>query len=80
MKTKNFFIEFIGICSIFIFVCNIRLQSEIPVEKANFSLTQSIDLNLNYNLKAEVKNPFFELYAEAKMREYRPKFALIPQG
>ena len=80
MKTKIFFIEFIWICSIFLFVCNIRLQSEIPVEKANFSLTQSIDLNLNYKLKAEAKNPFFELYAEAKMREYRPKFALIPQG
>ena len=80
MKTKIFFIEFIWICSIFLFVCNIRLQSEIPVEKANFSLTQSIDLNLNYKLKAEAKNPFFELYAEAKMREYRPKFALMPQG
>ena len=61
-------------------LCSIFLNAEIPVEKANFSLTQSIDLNLNYNLKAEVKNPFFELYAEAKMREYRPKFALIPQG
>ena len=80
MKTKNFFIEFIGICSIFLFVCNIRLQSEIPVEKANFSLTQSIDLKLNYNLKAEAKNLFFELYAEAKTREDRPGFALIPQG
>ncbi|WP_044981780.1 hypothetical protein [Treponema denticola] len=61
-------------------LCSIFLNAEIPVEKANFSLTQSIDLNLNYNLKAEAKNPFFELYAEAKMREYRPKFALIPQG
>lgn len=79
MKTKNFFIEFIGICSIFLFVCNIRLQSEIPVEKANFSLTQSIDLNVNYNLKAEAKNLFFELYAEAKTDD-SPKFALMPQG
>jgi len=61
-------------------LCSIFLNAEIPVEKANFSLTQSIDLNLNYNLNAEAKNPFFELYAEAKMREYRPKFALIPQG
>ena len=61
-------------------LCSIFLNAEIPVEKANFSLTQSIDLNFNYNLKAEAKNPFFELYAEAKMREYRPKFALIPQG
>ena len=61
-------------------LCSIFLNAEIPVEKANFSLTQSIDLNLNYNLKAEAKNPFFELYAEAKMREYRPKFALMPQG
>lgn len=79
MKTKNFFIEFIWICLIFLFICNIRLQSEIPVEKANFSLTQSIDLNLNYNLKAEAKNPFFELYAEAKTDD-SPKFALMPQG
>lgn len=61
-------------------LCSIFLNAEIPVEKANFSLTQSIDLNFNYNLKAEAKNPFFELYAEAKMREYLPKFALIPQG
>lgn len=61
-------------------LCSIFLNAEVPVEKANFSLTQSIDLNLNYNLKAEAKNPFFELYAEAKMREYRPKFALMPQG
>ena len=61
-------------------LCSIFLNAEIPVEKANFSLTQSIDLNFNYNLKAEAKNPFFELYTEAKMREYRPKFALIPQG
>jgi hypothetical protein len=61
-------------------LCSIFLNAEVPVEKANFSLTQSIDLNFNYNLKAEAKNPFFELYAEAKMREYRPKFALIPQG
>lgn len=61
-------------------LCSIFLNAEIPVEKANFSLTQSIDLNFNYNLKAEAKNPFFELYTEAKMREYRPKFALMPQG
>ncbi|WP_444819523.1 hypothetical protein E4N82_06420 [Treponema denticola] len=61
-------------------LCSIFLNAEIPVEKTNFSLTQGIDLNLNYNLKAEAKNPFFELYTEAKMREYRPKFALIPQG
>lgn len=61
-------------------LCSIFLNAEIPVEKTNFSLTQSIDLNFNYNLKAEAKNPFFELYAEAKMREYRPKFALMPQG
>ncbi|UTC97922.1 hypothetical protein E4N83_06530 [Treponema denticola] len=61
-------------------LCSIFLNAEIPVEKANFSLTQSIDLNFNYNLKAEAKNPFFELYTEAKMREYRPKFALIAQG
>ena len=61
-------------------LCSIFLNAEVPVEKANFSLTQSIDLNFNYNLKAEAKNPFFELYTEAKMREYRPKFALIPQG
>ncbi|EMB46247.1 hypothetical protein [Treponema denticola] len=61
-------------------LCSIFLNAEIPVEKANFSLTQSIDLNFNYNLKAEAKNPFFELYTEAKMREYRTKFALIPQG
>ena len=61
-------------------LCSIFLNAEVPVEKANFSLTQSIDLNFNYNLKAEAKNPFFEIYAEAKMREYRPKFALMPQG
>nr|WP_314779802.1 hypothetical protein [uncultured Treponema sp.] len=61
-------------------LCSIFLNAEIPVEKVNFSLTQSIDLNLNYNLKAEAKNPFFELYAEAKVREHRPRFALIPQG
>lgn len=61
-------------------LCSIFLNAGIPVEKTNFSLTQSIDLNFNYNLKAEAKNPFFELYAEAKMREYRPKFALMPQG
>nr|WP_252507856.1 hypothetical protein [Treponema denticola] len=79
MKTKNIFIKSFRICSIML-LCSIFLNAEIPVEKANFSLTQSIDLNLNYNLKAEAKNPFFELYAEAKMREYRPKFALIPQG
>ncbi len=60
-------------------LCSIFLNAEIPVEKANFSLTQSIDLNLNYNLKAEAKNPFFELYAEAKTDD-SPKFALIPQG
>ena len=60
-------------------LCSIFLNAEIPVEKANFSLTQSIDLNLNYNLKAEAKNPFFELYAEAKTED-SPKFALIPQG
>ena len=79
MKTKNIFIKSFRICSIML-LCSIFLNAEIPVEKANFSLTQSIDLNFNYNLKAEAKNPFFELYAEAKMREYRPKFALIPQG
>ncbi|UTY27425.1 hypothetical protein [Treponema denticola] len=61
-------------------LCSIFLNAEVPVEKANFSLTQSIDLNFNYNLKAEAKNPFFELYAEAKMRDLQPKFALIPQG
>ena len=61
-------------------LCSIFLNAEIPVEKANFSLTQSIDLNLNYNLNAEAKNPFFELYSEAKIREHRPRFALIPQG
>ncbi len=60
-------------------LCSIFLNAEIPVEKANFSLTQSIDLNLNYNLKAEAKNPFFELYAEAKTDD-SPKFALMPQG
>lgn len=79
MKTQNIFIKSLRICSMMV-LCSIFLNAEIPVEKANFSLTQSIDLNLNYNLKAEAKNPFFELYAEAKMREYRPKFALIPQG
>ena len=79
MKTKNIFIKSFRICSMML-LCSIFLNAEIPVEKANFSLTQSIDLNLNYNLNAEAKNPFFELYAEAKMREYRPKFALIPQG
>lgn len=79
MKTKNIFIKSFRICSMML-LCSIFLNAEIPVEKANFSLTQSIDLNFNYNLKAEAKNPFFELYAEAKMREYRPKFALIPQG
>lgn len=79
MKTKNIFIKSFRICSMML-LCSIFLNAEVPVEKANFSLTQSIDLNLNYNLKAEAKNPFFELYAEAKMREYRPKFALIPQG
>lgn len=60
-------------------LCSIFLNAEIPVEKANFSLTQSIDLNLNYNLKAEAKNPFFELYAEAKTDD-SPKFALMSQG
>ena len=79
MKTKNIFIKSFRICSMML-LCSIFLNAEIPVEKANFSLTQSIDLNFNYNLKAEAKNPFFELYAEAKMREYRPKFALMPQG
>ena len=79
MKTKNIFIKSFRICSMML-LCSIFLNAEIPVEKANFSLTQSIDLNFNYNLKAEAKNPFFELYAEAKMREYLPKFALIPQG
>ena len=79
MKTKNIFIKSFRICSMML-LCSIFLNAEVPVEKANFSLTQSIDLNFNYNLKAEAKNPFFELYAEAKMREYRPKFALIPQG
>lgn len=79
MKTKNIFIKSFRICSMML-LCSIFLNAEIPVEKANFSLTQSIDLNFNYNLKAEAKNPFFELYTEAKMREYRPKFALIPQG
>nr|WP_252508029.1 hypothetical protein [Treponema denticola] len=79
MKTKNIFIKSFRICSMML-LCSIFLNAEIPVEKANFSLTQSIDLNFNYNLKAEAKNPFFELYTEAKMREYRTKFALIPQG
>nr|WP_253701487.1 hypothetical protein [Treponema denticola] len=79
MKTKNIFIKSFRICSMML-LCSIFLNAEIPVEKANFSLTQSIDLNFNYNLKAEAKNPFFELYTEAKMREYRPKFALIAQG
>lgn len=79
MKTKNIFIKSFRICSMML-LCSIFLNAEIPVEKANFSLTQSIDLNFNYNLKSEAKNPFFELYAEAKMREYRPKFALMPQG
>ena len=79
MKTQNIFIKSLRICSMMV-LCSIFLNAEIPVEKANFSLTQSIDLNFNYNLKAEAKNPFFELYTEAKMREYRPKFALIPQG
>ena len=79
MKTKNIFIKSFRICSMML-LCSIFLNAEIPVEKANFSLTQSIDLNFNYNLKAEAKNPFFKLYTEAKMREYRPKFALMPQG
>lgn len=79
MKTKNIFIKSFRICSMML-LCSIFLNAEVPVEKANFSLTQSIDLNFNYNLKAEAKNPFFEIYAEAKMREYRPKFALMPQG
>ena len=79
MKTKNIFIKSFRICSMML-LCSIFLNAEIPVEKANFSLTQSIDLNLNYNLNAEAKNPFFELYAEAKIREHRPRFALIPQG
>ena len=79
MKTKNIFIKSFRICSMML-LCSIFLNAEIPVEKVNFSLTQSIDLNLNYNLKAEAKNPFFELYAEAKVREHRPRFALIPQG
>ena len=79
MKTQNIFIKSLRICSMMV-LCSIFLNAEIPVEKANFSLTQSIDLNLNYNLNAEAKNPFFELYAEAKIREHRPRFALIPQG
>ena len=78
MKTKNIFIKSFGICSMMV-LCSIFLNAEIPVEKANFSFTQSIDLNLNYNLKTEAKNPFFELYAEAKTDDF-PKFALIPQG
>ena len=78
MKTKNIFIKSFRICSMML-LCSIFLKAEIPVEKANFSLTQSIDLNLNYNLKAEAKNPFFELYAEAKTDDC-PKFALMPQG
>ena len=78
MKTQNIFIKSFRICSMML-LCSIFLNAEIPVEKANFSLTQSIDLNLNYNLKAEAKNPFFELYAEAKTDD-SPKFALMPQG
>lgn len=78
MKTQNIFIKSLRICSMMV-LCSIFLNAEIPVEKANFSLTQSIDLNLNYNLKAEARNPFFELYAEAKTDD-SPKFALMPQG
>ena len=78
MKTQNIFIKSLRICSMMV-LCSIFLNAEIPVEKANFSFTQSIDLNLNYNLKAEAKNPFFELYAEAKTDD-SPKFALMPQG
>ena len=78
MKTKNIFIKSFGICLMTV-LCSIFLNAEIPVEKANFSFTQSIDLNLNYNLKTEAKNPFFELYAEAKTDD-SPKFALMPQG
>lgn len=61
-------------------LCSILLHAEIPVEKVAFSLTQSIDLNLDYSLTAEAKNPFFEVYTSAKIRDHRPKFALIPQG
>ncbi|AIN94750.1 hypothetical protein [Treponema putidum] len=61
-------------------VCNTFIYAEIPVQKSAFSFTQSIDFNLNYELKAEAKNPFFEVYTAAKTREHRPKFALIPQG
>ena len=42
MKTKNIFIKSFRICSMML-LCSIFLNAEIPVEKANFSLTQSID-------------------------------------
>ena len=74
MKTKNIFIKSFRICSMML-LCSIFLNAEIPVEKANFSLTQSIDLNFNYNLKAEAKNPFFELYTEANLLLYRKVLA-----
>ncbi|UTC61239.1 hypothetical protein E4O05_06525 [Treponema sp. OMZ 787] len=61
-------------------IFSIGLNAEIPVEKKFFSITQSIDLNLDYNLKAEAKNPFFEVYTAAKTQEDTPKFTLIPQG
>ncbi|WP_253707033.1 hypothetical protein [Treponema sp. OMZ 799] len=79
MKTKNIFIKSFEICTMMM-LCSILLHAEIPVEKVAFSLTQSIDLNLDYSLTAEAKNPFFEVYTSAKIRDHRPKFALIPQG
>lgn len=78
MKTKKFFITPMRICIALSLVCNICLQAEIPAEKTNFSIMQSIDNRSNYFLKAEAKNGIFHIYAEAKNKEN--KFSLTPQG
>ncbi|UTC68460.1 hypothetical protein E4O06_03890 [Treponema sp. OMZ 789] len=63
-----------------IFVCGILLHAEIPGGKTSFSIAQSIDIFLNYELTTEAKNLFFEFHAAAKTRDGHPKYAVIPQG
>ena len=59
-------------------LCSIFLNAEIPVEKANFSLTQSIDLNFNYKSpsiqgkETALSCPLVFLWGNYKIKLFKP--------
>lgn len=80
MKAKIFCIEFILIFAIFIFICNVHVQAEIPAEKHMFSIMQSISYPLSYYISAEVTHPAFKFFSKAESSDLPLKLSLIPQG